>query len=167
MVDWAANGVLRVAAWIVALVLASMVVVTIIQVVLRFTTGGGIYWAEEFARYCFVWVVFIGSAIAFYRGMHIGVDMLTAKAGPRLKIALALFVEALIVGFCAVVTSASLPVLQVNSFQISPGLQVKMSLIYLAIPIGMTLIAILSFVRIIKIIQGDSRAVTGQQGVEL
>lgn len=167
VVDRAINEILRLAGWVVAAVLAAMVVVTIIQVTWRLTAGGGFYWAEELARYCFVWVVFIGSAIAFHRGLHIGVDMLTVMAGPRLQAALALFVEALIIAFCGIVIYASVPVLEVNALQISPGLGVQMSLVYSAIPISMALTALLSLVRVAKILQGDRDAMSGQKGIEL
>ena len=59
------------------------IVITTAQVLtnvfLRYFMKTGLYWSEEVATSCFVWSVFLGSASAYRRGMHIGVDILVNK----------------------------------------------------------------------------------------
>ena len=51
----------------------------LMNVFLRYFMRTGLYWSEEVATSCFVWSVFLGSASAYRRGMHIGVDILVNK----------------------------------------------------------------------------------------
>lgn len=48
----------------------------LMNVFLRYFLNTGLSWSEEVSTSCFVWSVFLGSASAYRRGMHIGVDIL-------------------------------------------------------------------------------------------
>jgi len=50
-------------------------------------------WSEELARYVFIWVSFLGWAIASRRRSHIAVGMLVDRASPRGRMLLGLFSE--------------------------------------------------------------------------
>lgn len=52
-------------------------------------------WTEEAARFCFVWIVMIGSMIAVRDGTHFDVDLLPDPVTPRRKA-----ISRLIVHFC-------------------------------------------------------------------
>ncbi|MEJ2134846.1 MAG: TRAP transporter small permease subunit [Desulfofustis sp.] len=41
-----------------------MVISILLQVFFRYVMNAPLYWSEEIARYAFVWLVFIGAAIA-------------------------------------------------------------------------------------------------------
>ena len=58
------------------LVIFSMIMVgaTFLQVIFRYFFNHPLFWSEELSRYCFVWIVFVGAAIAVKHGAHIGVD---------------------------------------------------------------------------------------------
>ena len=65
-------------------ILASIFIVittalVLMNVFLRYFMRTGIYWSEEVATSCFVWSVFLGSAAAYKRGTHLGVDLLVNK----------------------------------------------------------------------------------------
>lgn len=158
--------IVRIVGLFLALVLAAMVAVTFAQVVLRYVFDAGFPWAEEFSRYCFVWIVFLGSAVAFHRGLHIGVDLITARFARPWRKAAAITTALLVAGFCGVIVVASLPVLRVNALQVSPALELQMSYVYAAIPIAMTMIALLALLQAAKILSGDDNALEGQHGAE-
>lgn len=127
-----------------------MIAVTLAQVVFRYLLGAPLPWSEELARYCFVWIVFLGGAIGLSRGIHLGVDLFVNVLPPRLQHGVNLLVSALITGFAVAVIYASQPVIQMNMMQRSPALGFQMSWIYIAIPISMGLIALISIERIIS-----------------
>ena len=56
-----------------------MVVFTFMQVVFRFILMIPISWSEEAIRLCFIWMIFMGSAIAVREGTHLVLDMLTSQ----------------------------------------------------------------------------------------
>lgn len=70
-----ANKVLRnLEEGILALLLASMTVITFMQVVLRYVFAGGVPWALEATSYLFGWLVLIGISYGIRVNAHIGVD---------------------------------------------------------------------------------------------
>ena len=60
-----------------------MVTVTLAQVIFRYVIAAPLPWSEELARYCFVWIVFLGGAIGLSRGIHLGVDLFVNMLPPR------------------------------------------------------------------------------------
>ena len=66
------------------LLMGLMIVPVFVQVVSRYTGIIPRYiWTEEIARFCFVWVIMIGSMIAVRDGSHFVVDLLPKSETPR------------------------------------------------------------------------------------
>lgn len=120
-----------------------MVCVTLAQVIFRYVIGSPLAWSEELARYCFVWIVFLGAAVGLSRGYHLGVDLFVNMLPEGLRRGLEALVNLLIAGFAITVIYASLPVLNINMFQRSPALGFQMTYIYIAIPVSMGLILLI------------------------
>lgn len=133
-----------------------MVLVTLAQVIFRYVIEAPLPWSEELARYCFVWIVFLGGAIGLSRGIHLGVDLFVNQLPERLQTALGILTHALIACFAGAVVYASLPVITMNLLQRSPALGVQMSWIYIAIPVSMVLIVLICAERILAILRGPS-----------
>lgn len=60
------------------------IIITALNVGVRYIAGfypeiGSLTWAEEVARYCFLWSAFFGAAYGFRKGVHIAVTMLIEK----------------------------------------------------------------------------------------
>src|SRR5512139_708571 len=51
-----------------------MFVATFANVVARYLFNWPIQWAEEFSRYAFIWVVFLGTVVCTKHKRHIGID---------------------------------------------------------------------------------------------
>lgn len=62
---------------VMTLLLACMIVPVLIQILSRYTGIVPRYiWTEEAARFCFVWIIMIGSMIAVRDGTHFDVDVM-------------------------------------------------------------------------------------------
>lgn len=133
-----------------------MIVVTLAQVIFRYLIKSPLPWSEELARYCFVWIVFLGGAIGLSRGVHLGVDLLVSRLPERLRTSLDVLTNAMIATFAGAVTWASLPVISMNMLQRSPALGVPMAWIYLAIPVSMVLIILICAERILAVIRAPA-----------
>jgi TRAP-type C4-dicarboxylate transport system permease small subunit len=69
---------------VMTLLMALMIVPVFVQIVSRYTGIIPRYiWTEEIARFCFVWVIMVGSMIAVRDGSHFNVDLLPKAATPR------------------------------------------------------------------------------------
>lgn len=76
--------------------LVLMSLATFGNVVLRYVFNSPIQWAEEFSRYAFIWVVFLGAAACSKRKTHIVIDAITAVLPPRARAFCAVVVEAVV-----------------------------------------------------------------------
>ena len=70
---------------ITASTLSICVVLVNANVIMRYFFNNPIHWAEEVVTSLFVWTVFIGSAYAYRKHSHLGVDILVNILPPKVK----------------------------------------------------------------------------------
>lgn len=118
--------------------IAAATLVTFAAVVLRYTTGSGISWAQELTIYLFIWMAKFGAAYGVRTGIHIGVDFVVNAVRPSIKRTLLIAAMLLGVVFTGVISffGARWVVFIHGTGQISPDLEWPMWIIYLAIPFG-------------------------------
>lgn len=129
----------RIGYTILVLSTSLMIISTFSQVIFRYFFNHPLYWSEEVSRYSFVWIVFVGAAIAVKQGAHIGVDYFVKKLSFRFKALLALSINCGIIVFLILVIFQSILVVKVNMSQFSPAIRIPMGIVYLAIPVGFTM----------------------------
>ncbi|WP_338833220.1 Sialic acid TRAP transporter small permease protein SiaQ [Moorella humiferrea] len=122
--------------WLVILLTSSMVAVSFYQVIMRYVLKNAPSWSEELARYLFVWVVFLGAAIAFRNSSHLGLDYFVnlLPSGPRRVIRYV--VGLLLVILLFKVTLEGFSVAELVKRQLSAAMRMPMNYAYLAIPVG-------------------------------
>jgi C4-dicarboxylate transporter DctQ subunit len=91
----------RIEEGLVAFLLASMTLVTFIQVVLRYVFNMGFVWALELSIFLFAWLVLLGMSYAVRVGAHIGVDLLVKRLPPTLAKSVGLLSIALCMVYAA------------------------------------------------------------------
>ena len=133
-----------------------MVSITFAQVFARYVLSSPLFWSEELARYCFVWIVFVGAGAALKRGSHIGVDYFVQRFGENVQRRIAIPIRFLMLFFLVTVIVVSIPVIQTNMNQLSPAVELPMGVVYLAIPIGAAIMVIYTIDDIIDLIRGSS-----------
>lgn len=79
----------------IALMLGLMVVITFVNVVLRYVFNSMVIWGMEVVLILFAWLVLFGIAYGFKITAHLGVDALTAMAPPRGRRAMGLISAAI------------------------------------------------------------------------
>lgn len=144
---------LKLCEWIVVAASAVMIVITLAQVVFRYLLQAPLTWSEELARYMFVYIVYLAAPIALHRGLHIGVDNVTVHLSRRVQHVLEILNDLVALGLVLVIGYASLEVLQANQLQFSPALSIRMSHVYVAIPLCMLAMAI---VLVAKLVRGEA-----------
>lgn len=123
------------------LTLSSMIVLITAQVIFRvFFTA--LSWSEELSRYLLVWSSFIGASVAFKKGAHIAVtfavDMLP---GTMQKIVQSLSCVLMAI-FFGITIYYSIFLFNVQVYQVSPAMGLKMRYIYMIIPIAFSVMSI-------------------------
>jgi TRAP-type C4-dicarboxylate transport system permease small subunit len=128
--------------WLVAALMIVLAVEVTAGVVFR-TLGYPLGWYDEIASALLAWLTFYGSALASVRRAHIGCPELVEQAPPRLRRALQLAAQLLVIAFFALlawVGASIMPVLATDALVSLP--QIPMSLVQSVIPISATLIVI-------------------------
>ena len=68
--------------YLIAAMLAAMVVLVFGNVFMRYALNSGFTISEELSRWLFVWLTFLGAVAALRDNAHLGTDMLVGKLGP-------------------------------------------------------------------------------------
>lgn len=128
---------------ILSCMMAYFVFATAAQVVARYVLKVSAPWAEETARYVFIWMTFLGASYAAKKGIHIRVDILESalgKYGNIVKHGSSL----LFLVFLVIMASAGIQVCagMIARPQYSTVLHIPMIYVYAALPVGMILTAL-------------------------
>ncbi|NSW92898.1 MAG: TRAP transporter small permease [Firmicutes bacterium] len=138
LLDWTE----KISLALMALLFTVMVASIFLQVILRYLFSSANAWSEELARYTFVWLVLLGSAVAARRNKHMNIEFFIDKFPPYLKKIIQLLLYSLIIAFLFVLIRYGFNLAAMTQKQKSTGLRIPMSWAYLAIPVGSILMLV-------------------------
>lgn len=115
-----------------AALLALVLAMVFLQVVFRYVLQVSVPFTEEAARYFGVWMVFLGAAVAVARESHIRVTFLLERAPRRVRAALLLLSDLLVLAFNATVVIGGLRLTWLNWNQSAITFPVTVSILYVA-----------------------------------
>ena len=127
---------------IAAFLLAVLSITIFIQVLARYVFDFPLAWSEEVSRYSFIWLTMIAAPICIRQKANVGMDVLTRNLPERYALTLEAVSYALVMVLAAVLLVWGVSILNVVKMQRSPALDMPMSSIYAAIPIGGALMII-------------------------
>ena len=118
--------------------LSVMTVVVFFQVIFRYVLRSSIPWSEELARYCMVYLTFIGVGAGLKAGTHTGVDAFVGAMPEPFKHTLILIekVLCLLLSIAFFIVSAGMVAFLFRSGEMSATLHIPIAFAYLALPIG-------------------------------
>jgi C4-dicarboxylate transporter DctQ subunit len=137
--------------WLIAVFMAAATLIIFAAVLHRYSAGIPwlwhytrhieITWAQEACIYLFIWMAKFGAAYGVRTGIHVGVDVLVRTLSAAWQRTMVIF--SLLSGAAFTGTVAWLGVRFVHRIhqtgQVSPDLEMPMWIIYLAIPLGSSL----------------------------
>jgi len=122
------------------LLMLAMVTIIFSQVVARYALGNSLTWSEEVGRHIFVWLTFLGAALAVRTKGHVALDMLVNHLPRKLQVAVLGLGHLVMMIFAAVLIYAGVYMITLGSRQMSAALQIPMKYIYIILPISGVLI---------------------------
>jgi TRAP-type C4-dicarboxylate transport system permease small subunit len=93
-------------------------------------------WTEEMARFCFIWIILIGSMIAVRNGTHFSVDLLPQAKTNKGQALTNLFVDFIIFLVALIFIVWGWPLVKFGLLQESEMAELPMVLIYSAWPLA-------------------------------
>ncbi|MGO4886732.1 TRAP transporter small permease [Anaerobacillus sp. MEB173] len=142
-----------------------MVAVIALQVFMRYVMGASLSWSEELARFCFIWLVYLGISYGVKKQRHIKVDLVLLALKDKGKVVMNIVANLIFLAFAIFVIIYGYEIASklLTWGQQSPALQIPMGLVYMATPIGMGLTAI----RIIQQLFKQVRTLFGKEYFEV
>lgn len=140
-----ASAVADVLGAVVVALFATLMALTLLQVVNRYLIGAQLFWTEEVIRLTLVWVVLLATPVALYRRQEIKVDLLSLPGRwERGKVFVA---AAASVAFCIILarTGYDFTMRAVNGMSITLG--ISRAWFYVPIPVGAALSVLALLVR--------------------
>jgi len=115
--------------------LVLMSLATAANIVARYFFNHPLEWAEEFSRYTFIWVVFLGAAVCTKEGRHIIINGLVLALPVRLRAFLQVLVDAIVLGLMAILVYYGW-LLTAFTTQPTSTLKVPLSVVYVVVPLS-------------------------------
>src|SRR5690554_5609036 len=137
----------------IIILLAIMTVSTSYQIILRFVFNGGNIWSEELTRYCFVWVVMLGSVVAIRKARHMRIDFFVNLLNPKQRKVADLFAYVVMIVFLIALTVKGADIASQTANQLSSGLKIPMSFMYSSMPVSSVLMLAFIIEDMIKIVK--------------
>jgi len=131
-----------------ALMLAAMVVLLFIQVVGRYGFENPPDWTEELARMVFIYLTFVGGALAIVRNAHLRIESFHDRLSPRSKTTLDIALTLVGVIFLVVTLYYSVGLLGRLSHQPMSSVPISKAFMFAAVPVGCALMLVYELLRI-------------------
>lgn len=141
-----------------ALLVAAMVVLLFIQVVGRYVFDDPPDWTEELARMVFIYLTFVGGALAIVRNAHLRIESFHSRLSPRSKMALDIVLVMVGVIFLAATLYHSIGLLGRLSHQPMSSVPISKAFMFAAVPVGCALMLIYELLRIRNYVRVLSQA---------
>ncbi len=122
-------------ATLVVLILLLLVVGA--QIFARYVLNHSLFWSEELARYLFIYLVFLGAAIALRREGHIQVSFFVERLPPGARRAVAVAGDVLLLAFAGTVLVQSVRLAAMVWTVPTAALLIPWTFVYLGILSGM------------------------------
>lgn len=145
------RGLVAVLRMVAAVLLIISVAINFANVIGRYFFSASIYWAEEIMLYLMVGCVFLGNGVVAWSGRQIRMDVILGMLPKRLREALDLFSELLLIVTALTIVFFAWPVIRdLWAFeQRSQSAEVLMVIPQVMVPIGLSLMALLVAIRLV------------------
>jgi TRAP-type C4-dicarboxylate transport system permease small subunit len=130
--------------WVCMVLMVVLSIDLLLGVFSRYVMVRTFTWYDEIARGCFVWLTFLGAAVGVKRHAHFRLHIVVDRLSPRLRQVTVLLLPLMVILFASVLIQQGLVFLELGKFQQTPVMGLSKMWIYVAIPIGGTLMILYS-----------------------
>ena len=113
-----------------------IVVLTLIQVVYRYVLNDALGWSSELTRIIFIWMTFLGSAVAINRSQHMRIDTFINLLPEKGRLLADIAVHALLAAFMVVLTIKGFEMVDKTSRILTGALRWPRSIFFMPLVLG-------------------------------
>ena len=133
------NGLSRAEDIVISIAFAIVFIVICAQVVMRFIFNNPLTWSEEFSRYTYVWIVWLGCASCASRRGHTRITVLYDRFPPRMQSVCTVICDIIIIAVLLYILPYSLQFSIRQSMFKSGVMRVPMTVIFLPVAVSCVL----------------------------
>lgn len=122
--------------------LMMMCIFVFLQLFYRYLLKDPLLYAEEIARYAYIWVTFIGLSLSTKTKEHIRIDFFVEKLPGKIKSIVNVMIKIITLALLVFLTYWGMRLVNFNRMMLSPALRIPLYLIYYAFPLGTALASI-------------------------
>lgn len=127
---------------LIGLLLVALVVAVAMGIFYRYALQDSLYWATEVPNFLMIWIVFLGSVVAYHERKHIAFTLIGDSLGGRRQAALECVSSVLVLIFLAVLIYYGIVVVSDTMHSLSEALRIPKGYIYSCLPISAALMAL-------------------------
>ena len=102
----------------------------------RYVMQATFRWYDEVARLCFIWIIFLGAAVAVRRGLHFRVHLLVDRLGPAAQRLANTVATLSVIVFGAVLVAGGIRIAPIAHRQVTDALELSQLWFFAALPVG-------------------------------
>src|SRR5215475_1185834 len=133
-----------------AILVVAEIIILFAGVIARYVLHQPLIWSDELASMLFLWLAMLGAAVAFRRSEHMRMTAVIAGAGPTVRAYLDVVATCAALAFLLLIVRPAYEYASEESFITTPALQISNSWRAAALPVGICLMALFAFLRLLR-----------------
>ena len=152
--QYLARGLNRLSGVFASVAFGAMSILVILQVISRSFFGYSFQWAEEMARYFFIWSTMLASACAVYSSLHVGVDLVVSRLSVKSRKWVCVIAQLMLIFSVVVllVYGAEQTYITAESGQTATSFPVSAAVLYLSVPVSAFLMLLYAVVQLAELV---------------
>ena len=130
---------------LVGLLMVSLVCVVALGIFYRYALQDSLYWATEVPNFLMIWIVMLGSVVAFHERGHIAFTLLGQSLGGRRQALLECVCAVVVLVLLGVLVFSGAIVVEDTMHSLSEALRIPKGYIYACLPICAALMMVSAF----------------------
>ena len=144
------NTILRA---VIGLLIATLVFSVALGVFYRYVLKDSLYWATEVPNVLLIWIVFLGSVVAFYEKRHIAFSVLAEALPAPLSRVVCIVAEIIVLGFFVIMLVYGWQIVTQAMNSLSDALKIPRGYFYLCLPVSAALMAACSVENLYRLVR--------------
>jgi len=138
------------------ILILSMVIITFIQVVMRYAFNSPLTWAEETVGVIMIYFGLIGASLGIYYHLHISLEFFLKKILKKQEKFIKYIENVLYLSFGIIEIIYGILLMRLTRFQVLPATNLSVKYTYLALPIAGVIMVVFALRLIVILKRGDN-----------
>ena len=135
----------------------ALVIIVATAVVFRYVISQSLYWGTELPNFLFMWMVFLGAAIAYHTKKHIAFSIFVNKLPPKIRNPVEMISLLILAAFFAFLLVTGIQVCLANFDSETEALKWPYGIVYACVPLSGILMLLDSLSEIWMKVRGKNR----------